>query len=197
MTVTEILASVLIGAGVLLAVVAAIGLNRFSDVLLRTHATSKPQTLGLMLVFSGVALASGSWAIAGLLLVVLLAQMLTVPVASTMVGRAAFRRGFVRGGAYAIDELSDRLAGEGAEDDDEDGFVDEPDDPDQALADGEGTRFPENVVAAADAAEAVTHRNWDEPEAGTEDDDEDEVDVDLGDETEREAVEVAERDRRR
>ena len=192
MSIQEIIASVLIGAGLLLAVVAAIGLNRFSDVLMRMHATSKPQTLGLMLVFAGVSLAVGSWSLAGLLLVVLLAQMLTVPVASTMVGRAAFRRGFVRGGSYVVDELSERLAGD--EDEDEDGFVDEPDDPDQALADGQH-RFPVNVVSAADAAGAVTSRNWEEPEAGEEDAAE-EVDVDLAEETEREAGQIAEHDPR-
>ncbi|WP_033194836.1 monovalent cation/H(+) antiporter subunit G [Brachybacterium squillarum] len=194
MSIQEIIASVLIGAGLLLAVVAAIGLNRFSDVLMRMHATSKPQTLGLMLVFTGVSLAVGSWSLAGLLLVVLLAQMLTVPVASTMVGRAAFRRGFVRGGSYVVDELSERLAGDEDEDEDEDGFVDEPDDPDQALADGQH-RFPVNVVSAADAAGAVTSRNWEEPEVGEEGGPE-EVDVDLAEETEREAGQIAEHDPR-
>lgn len=194
MSIQEIIASVLIGAGLLLAVIAAIGLNRFSDVLMRMHATSKPQTLGLMLVFTGVSLAVGSWSLAGLLLVVLLAQMLTVPVASTMVGRAAFRRGFVRGGSYVVDELSERLAGDEDEDEDEDGFVDEPDDPDQALADGQH-RFPVNVVSASDAAGAVTSRNWEEPEVGEEGGPE-EVDVDLAEETEREAGQIAEHDPR-
>lgn len=98
MTIAEILASVLIIAGTVLAVVAAVGLNRFSDVLTRIHAASKPQTLGLMLVLAGAAIAAGSWSLAAMMLVVMLAQMTTVPVASAMVGRAAFRRGFVRGG---------------------------------------------------------------------------------------------------
>src|SRR5690625_2234945 len=120
MSAVEIIATVLIGAGLLLAVVAAIGLNRFDGVLMRIHAASKPQTLGLLFVFSGVALVAQSWSLAGFLLVVLLAQMATVPVASVMVGRAAFRRGFVRGGDYAIDELSDRLADADDDDDDDD-----------------------------------------------------------------------------
>src|SRR5690625_2040543 len=89
MSALEIIATVLIGAGLLLAVVAAVGLNRFDGVLMRIHAASKPQTLGLMFVFTGVALVAQSWSLAGFLLVVLLAQMGTVPVASVMVGRAA------------------------------------------------------------------------------------------------------------
>lgn len=195
MSVLEIIATVLMGAGLLLAVVASIGLNRFDGVLMRTHAASKPQTLGLLLVFTGVSLVAQSWQLAGFLLVVLLAQMATVPVASVMVGRAAFRRGFVRGGDYSIDELSPRLADPTDEDDDEDGFIDEADDHEGMAHDTED-RFPENVVAPSTAAHALTDHNWDEPEAGRPGSDDDSIDVDLFDETEREAEEVAERDPR-
>ncbi|HJB09659.1 MAG TPA: monovalent cation/H(+) antiporter subunit G [Candidatus Brachybacterium merdavium] len=195
MSALEIIATVLIGAGLLLAVVAAVGLNRFDGVLMRIHAASKPQTLGLMFVFTGVALVAQSWSLAGFLLVVLLAQMGTVPVASVMVGRAAFRRGFVRGGDYAFDELSDRLADadDDDDDDDEDGFLDDH----EGMAHDAEDRFPENVVHPEAAARAMTNRNWDEPEAvGTAGVDIDSLDVDLEDETEREAEEVAERDPR-
>ena len=191
MNAVEIIASVLIGAGLLLGVLSAIGLNRFDGVLMRIHAASKPQVLGLILVFAGAALAAGSWSIAAFLLVVLLAQMLTVPVASVMVGRAAFRRGFVRGGDYAIDELTERLATPADDDDDEDGFVDH-----EGMHEGTRELFPENVVT--DNVEPLTGRNWEEPEGGAADvEDEDGLDIDLDDETELEAEEVAERDRRR
>lgn len=192
MTVVEFIASVLISAGVLLAAISAIGLNRFPGVLQRIHAASKPQVLGLILVFSGVALAAGSWSLAAFLLVVLLAQMLTVPVASVMVGRAAFRRGFVRGGDYAIDELSPRLAQATDDDDDEDGFVDESGDEHEGLS-GDHERFPENVMTGT--VDPLTEHNWEEPESGALDvEDEDVIDVDLDDETELEAGQVAERD---
>lgn len=199
MSVVEILAAVLIGAGLLLAVLAAIGLNRFDGVLMRIHAASKPQVLGLILVFSGVSLAAGSWSLAAFLLVVLLAQMATVPVASVMVGRAAFRRGFVRGGDYAVDELSPRLATPSDDDDDEDGFIDASEGDDhEGMAADEKDRFPDNVVTPESTADAVTDPNWTEPEAGSEgyEEDESSLDVDLADETEREAEEVAERDPR-
>ncbi|AXK45970.1 cation:proton antiporter [Brachybacterium saurashtrense] len=195
MTPVEIVSGVLIGAGLLLGVVSAVGLNRFDGVLMRIHAASKPQVLGLILVFSGAALAARSWTLAGLLLVVLLAQMLTVPVSSVMVGRAAFRRGFVRGGDYAIDELSPRLADAGDEDDDEDGFLDEEGDDHRGMIDGAQDRFPENVVTVT--SEPLTDPNWEEPEGGADRvEDEDVIDIDLYDETEREAEEVAERDAR-
>lgn len=195
MTTIEIIAAVLIAGGVLLGVVSAIGLNRFDGVLMRIHAASKPQVLGLILVFSGAALYSGSWSLAAFLLVVLLAQMLTVPVSSVMVGRAAFRRGFVRGGDYAIDELSPRLADSDDDDDDEDGFIDEEGDDHQGMADGDMDRFPENVVT--ETVEPLTGTNWMDPEEQAGDvEDEDIIDIDLEDETELEAEEVAERDRR-
>lgn len=198
MSVLEIIATVLIGIGLLLAIVAAIGLNRFDGVLMRIHAASKPQTLGLLLVFTGVALVAQSWSLAGFLLVVLLAQMGTVPVASVMVGRAAFRRGFVRGSDYSIDELSERLADADDEDDDEDGFIDEStEDGHEGMAHDTEDRFPENVVDPEAVGRAVTNHNWDEPEAGgSMGPDAGSLDVDLDDETEREAEEVAERDRR-
>ena len=85
MSATEIVSAVLMGGGLVLGVVSAVGLNRFDGVLMRIHAASKPQVLGLILVFAGAALAAGSWSLAGFLLLVLLAQMLTVPVASVMV----------------------------------------------------------------------------------------------------------------
>lgn len=195
MTIIEIISSVLIGAGVLVAAISTIGLNRFHGALQRIHAASKPQVLGLILVFSGVSLATGSWSLAAFLLVVLLAQMLTVPVASVMVGRAAFRRGFVQGGDYAIDELSPRLAQATDDDDDEDGFVDEFGDDHESLSSGSQERFPENVMTGT--VDPLTERNWEEPEGGALDvDDEDVIDVDLEDETELEAGQVAERDSR-
>lgn len=195
MSVIEIFAAVLIGAGLLLGVVAAIGLNRFDGVLMRIHAASKPQVLGLILVFAGASLAARSWSLAALLLVVLLAQMLTVPVSSVMVGRAAFRRGFVRGGDYAVDELSPRLVGPEDDDDDEDGFVDDSGDDHEGLADGAKDRFPENVVT--ETVTPLTDPNWEVPESSAvEVEDEDVIDIDLDDETELEAEEVAERDPR-
>ena len=195
MTVVEILASVLIIAGTVLAVIAAIGLNRFNDALTRIHSASKPQTLGLMLVLAGAALAAGSWSLAAMMLAVMLAQMTTVPVASVMVGRAAFRRGFVRGGQYAVDDLTPRMADPDDQDDDEDGFIDEGFDDHEGLTGGED-RFPENVVDTGSPDTALTLPNWEEPEAGAGAGDDDGLDVDLADETEREAEEVAERDRR-
>ena len=196
MSATEIVSAVLMGGGLVLGVVSAGGLNRFDGGLMRIQAASTPQVLGLSLVCAGAARAAGSWSLAGFLLLVLLAQMLTVPVASVMVGRAAFRRGFVRGGDYAIDELSERLASPSDDDDDEDGFVDDEGDDHEGMHEGTRELFPENVVV--DTVTPLTDHNWVEPEDVADDvEDEDVLDIDLEDETELEAGQVAERDERR
>lgn len=84
-------ASVIIGLGVLLLVVSAIGLFRLPDALARHHAATKSGTLALGLVLVGVALAAGEpgwWLRVGLILSFLLA---TLPVAAQMLARAAAR----------------------------------------------------------------------------------------------------------
>ncbi|MCS6712210.1 monovalent cation/H(+) antiporter subunit G [Brachybacterium sp. EF45031] len=190
MSLTEIIASVLLSLGAVLTLVAAIGIERFPDPLLRMHAASKPQSLGIAVTLLGAALVIGSWSAAGILLLVLLAQMTTVPVASAMLGRAAFRRGFVRGGQYVIDELSPRLVQGQDQDDDEDGFVDELDTGENTLAQDHAERFPENfgveqgLVSASLRPDLASLPNWTEPEAI---DDDDALDVDLDDEVEQEA----------
>lgn len=89
----EIVASILIVAGATLALLAAIGLQRFDDVFARMHSATKPATLGLILTLAGTAFTLPiPGAVAKLLLVVLL-QFITAPIAAHLVGRAAFRTG--------------------------------------------------------------------------------------------------------
>lgn len=89
----EAVASVLIVAGAFLALLAAIGLQGFQDVFARMHSATKPATLGLLLILLGAALMVPiPGAVAKLLLVILL-QFITAPVAAHLVGRAAFRTG--------------------------------------------------------------------------------------------------------
>lgn len=188
MSVLDVLVLVLLGCGTLLTLIAAIGLVRLPDVISRMHAASKPQTLGLVLVCLGMAVAVGTWQGLGYALLVVAAQLVTVPVSSAMLGRATFRRGFVYGGQYAIDELSPRLVRDDDEDQDEDGFVDELAVPEATDAEQLAESFPENRVEVAASEDLAGLRNWEEPEAETpEDDSMLGLDVDLGEETEVEA----------
>lgn len=92
---TDMVAGFFLIAGASFALVAAIGVTRFPDLLNRMHAGTKPQTFGLLLILVGLAIRLDSWR-AGLLIAILIVfQMLTAPVSAHMVGRAAFRAGLV------------------------------------------------------------------------------------------------------
>ena len=93
-------------AGAFLCLTAGVGLLRFPDVLSRMHAGTKPQTLGLVLVLVGLALRLRSGGAVWALVLVVLFQMLTAPVAAHMVGRAGYRTGKVRTDLLVVDELT-------------------------------------------------------------------------------------------
>lgn len=91
--------------GALLCLLAGIGLLRLPDVLSRMHASTKPQTFGLLLVLLGAALRLRSGVDVGTLALVGLFQILTVPVAAHMVGRAAYRAGKLDQEHLVVDEF--------------------------------------------------------------------------------------------
>lgn len=89
----DIVAAVLIVVGAALSAVAAVGLQRFDDVLARMHSATKPATLGLILVVVGAGLVVGEPGAILKLLLVLLLQMITAPLGAHLIGRAAIRAG--------------------------------------------------------------------------------------------------------
>jgi len=105
----ELVASVLMLAGAVLALIAALGLQRFDDVFARMHAATKPATMGLALILVGTALVvPGPGPVAKLLLVIIL-QFITAPVGAHLVGRAAFRAGTELDPETVFDDLSTRI----------------------------------------------------------------------------------------
>ena len=111
-TVADVAGLVFLLLGAALCLVAGIGLLRFPDLLTRMHAGTKPQTLGLVLVLIGLALRLRSGGAVWALVLVVIFQMLTAPVAAHMVGRAGYRTGKVRHDLLVVDELTDLLADE-------------------------------------------------------------------------------------
>lgn len=89
----DVLSGALLIAGSFLALVAAIGLVRFRDVLGRMHAATKPQTLGLLLVLAGLALQVRDPGALTIIALVAVFQLVTAPVSAHMVARSAFRTG--------------------------------------------------------------------------------------------------------
>jgi multicomponent Na+:H+ antiporter subunit G len=106
---------VLVLAGAVFALLAAVGVHRFPDVFTRMHSASKATSLGLVLVVAGTAVivhpASGVTKLA----VVAVFQLLTAPVAAHLVGRAAYRDPTVPPVIDTIDELAGAEPGESPE----------------------------------------------------------------------------------
>ena len=106
--------ALLLGGGIL-ALGAGIGLLRFRNLLARQHTATKPQTLGLILVLLGLAVRIGGVPTVWMLILVVLFQLLTSPVAAHMVARAGYRTGKVAPGDLVVDELTRDLEAAEAE----------------------------------------------------------------------------------
>lgn len=86
----NVVAGIFLIIGSLLTMIGGIGVVRFGDLMSRVHAAAKAPTLGLILVAIGAAIEIGSGkAVATLLLVVVL-QLLTSPVATHVLARASY-----------------------------------------------------------------------------------------------------------
>ena len=120
--VREVAAAGLMLLGGLSCLLGAIGLVRLPDLPARLQAATKPQTLGLSLVLLGTALRVELASAVTLVLVVLF-QVITAPVVSQLVGRAAYRSGALPAGALVVDELAERMPPPGADEDPGDGPV--------------------------------------------------------------------------
>ncbi len=86
-----IAASLLSGSGIIL--LSALGILRLPDALCRSHALGKGMTLGLVLVLIGLWLFLGIEQAGIKLPLVVLFQFLTIPIASHLLIRMAYRRG--------------------------------------------------------------------------------------------------------
>ena len=96
----------LLALGGVLAVIAAIGLHRFSDVFARMHAATKPATLGLVVVLGGAVLVMPDVGDSAKLILVILLQLITAPVGAHLVGRAAYLTGTELDPDTQFDEMS-------------------------------------------------------------------------------------------
>jgi multicomponent Na+:H+ antiporter subunit G len=105
----NVLSAILLIVGAASCLLGALGLLRFPDLPSRLQAATKPQTLGLLLILLGTALQLEVEDAATLGLVALF-QVLTAPVISQLIGRAAYRAGSMRRDLLVVDELGERLS---------------------------------------------------------------------------------------
>lgn len=89
----QLVAELLVLAGAILTLIAAVGLHRFPDVFARMHAATKPATLGLLLIVVGAMLRARSSGAVVTLATVLVFQFVTAPLSMHLLARAAYRSG--------------------------------------------------------------------------------------------------------
>ncbi len=106
----DVVVGALLLAGALLGLGAGVGLLRFPDLLSRMHTAAKPQVLGLILVVIALALRLRDGSVAWMLVLVVLVQLVTAPVAAHLVARAGYRTGKVDSQRLVVDELTRDLA---------------------------------------------------------------------------------------
>ena len=88
-----IVGMVLICGGVFFLLTGAVGLIRFPDIYTRMHAAGKCDTLGSLLVLTGLACHDGFVLASAKLLIVALFILITSPTATHAIARAARRSG--------------------------------------------------------------------------------------------------------
>ncbi len=99
-------ALLIIGAGFML--IAAIGVLRMPDLMMRLHAVTKAGALGIGLVLLSVALNYGELGIASRAIAGVAFVILTAPVAAHMIARAAYWIGVPLWEGTILDDLRDR-----------------------------------------------------------------------------------------
>jgi len=104
---SNVLVIALLWFGGFFLLVAAIGLLRLPDVLMRMHAMTKAGTLGISSLALGVALHFGTGDAALRSLLIITFFLITAPIAGHMIGRAAYHRGVIAPGSLDRDEYRD------------------------------------------------------------------------------------------
>jgi|1185.fasta_scaffold271178_1 multicomponent Na+:H+ antiporter subunit G len=98
--------TVLTLTGALLIALAGVGLLRLPDVYTRLNAAAKAGGLGIVLVLLGDLVTAPGWGTAVKVVVAIALQLITVPVGSFALGRAAYRAGTPLWEGTRYDELA-------------------------------------------------------------------------------------------
>ncbi len=89
----EILAYVLMTAGVLFIFIAALGVLRLPDLFMRMHANTKSATIGVGLIMLGAAVYFGEITITTRAMAVVIFLLITAPISSHLLARSAYFSG--------------------------------------------------------------------------------------------------------
>ena len=107
MSFVEIIGVIFLVLGIFFTAVAAIGLIRMPDVYNRLHASSKALTFGVLgILISTIGLGGPELSIRSIMTGIFI--LLTAPIATTVIARAAYRRQVPLAPQSILDEMPDR-----------------------------------------------------------------------------------------
>ncbi len=106
----EVVIYILVGIAAVMSLSASIGLLRFRDVMLRLHAATKPQILGLFCALLALTIQDHSVSIIATYILIIVFQILTQPIAAHMAARAAYRTRHVKHDELVVDELAEKVS---------------------------------------------------------------------------------------
>jgi multicomponent Na+:H+ antiporter subunit G len=108
--VSNLIASVLMIVGSLFCLLAAVGMLRLPDTLIRMHAATKAGTLGTGFILVAEAVSAGQLSTTLKVIAIIIFLLLTAPVAAHLIGRAAYHRGISLYQETWLDELGEAIA---------------------------------------------------------------------------------------
>ncbi|MFW6348402.1 MAG: monovalent cation/H(+) antiporter subunit G [Cyclonatronaceae bacterium] len=105
--ITETIIAFLLLFGAFFVLVAAIGVIRLPDLMMRMHASTKAGTLGAGLILAATAFAFDDISVLTRALAAIIFLLLTAPVAAHLIGRAAYHNGIELWPGTITDELNE------------------------------------------------------------------------------------------
>ncbi len=91
---TELLGQILIGAGLVFCAIGIYSILFYQDFYARVVITSKVDTMGMITLLFGVMLVSGSWVVTLKVLLLMIFDMMTGPLATTGIAHSAYKCGY-------------------------------------------------------------------------------------------------------
>jgi multicomponent Na+:H+ antiporter subunit G len=105
----EIFTAIFLVTGALFTLVAAIGVYRLPDLLMKMHASTKAGTLGAGLILVAVIITFDDIGVSTRAFATIIFLILTAPVAAHLIGRAAYVSGVKFWKGTIIDEMKDHF----------------------------------------------------------------------------------------
>ncbi|MCI1675834.1 MAG: monovalent cation/H(+) antiporter subunit G [Ancrocorticia sp.] len=113
MNVLDVIGAVFLFSGCTLTLIAAIGIFRYEDLIVKQHVATKPQVVALILNLTGTALLVRDASMTWTMLLVIAFMLITSPISAHMLSRAGYRTGRINYDALVEDDLGEDLqAGE-------------------------------------------------------------------------------------